>query len=115
MALEKNGIHALDSTYRDLRTNYYGSGTFDFSDNVLAILALDVARRNVGDAMQILKLNGEFNPQSATNEWATARVYLAQNDTTSAVAAYQRALKIDPEYRRAAHELQMLQGGGQPH
>lgn len=112
LALEKHGINAADSTYRDLRARYYGSGTFDFSDDVLAFFALDVARQNTADAMDILKLNGEFNPRSAVNEWAAGRIYIQQGDTATAVAAYKRALEIDPNYWRAARELQRLPGGG---
>jgi tetratricopeptide (TPR) repeat protein len=112
--LETGGMKGLDSTYRDLRDKYYGSGTFNFSAQTLAYLALDVADQSPDNALAILKLNSEFNPKSLINEWATGRVYIDQADTANAIAAFERALQIDPNNRRIAHDLQMLRGGRGP-
>ncbi len=113
-ALETNGMKALDSTYRDLRDKYYGSGTFNFSDETLAYLALNVSEKDPNDALAILKLNSEFNPKSLTNEWATGKIYVDQGDTTNAIAAFERALQIDPNNRRIQHDLQVLKGEARP-
>ncbi len=107
-AFAAHGLKAVDSTYRDLRRQYYGSGTYDFSDRVLASLALDISHNNGADAMAIIKLNKEFNPQSAPNEWAMGRIYLQMDDTAAAIVELKKALEIDPNYRRASHDLQTL-------
>ncbi len=102
------GMTALDSTYRDLRKQYYGSFAYDFSDQSLAQLALEVVPESNPDAFALLNLNKEFNPKSYINEWAMGRVYVAKADTASAIAAFKRALEINPDFRRAQRELQML-------
>ncbi|SYZ74762.1 putative Photosynthetic reaction centre cytochrome c subunit [Candidatus Zixiibacteriota bacterium] len=107
-ALAAHGMQALDSAYRTLRKEYYGSGSYDFSDHVLASLALDISQVSDTDAIAILKLNREFNPQSATTEWVAGRIFLQAGDTAGAVTEYKKALEIDPNYRRAMHDLQVL-------
>ncbi len=107
---KQHGMAAVDSVYRALRKNYYGSATYDFSDLALAQLAFEVAQESNPDALTLLKLNKEFNPNSAMNEWAMGRVYVGIGDTTSAIASYKHALELNPNYRRAQHELDMLQG-----
>lgn len=111
---KEHGMTAVDSVYRALRKDYYGSATYDFSDLALAQLAFDVANDSKPDALTLLKLNKEFNPNSALNEWAMGRVYVGMGDTTSAIASYKHALELNPEYRRAQHELDMLQGHRKP-
>ncbi len=109
-ARTQGGMAALDSTYRALRTEYYGGFTYDFSDPMLAVLALKVADNSMPDALAILKLNKEFNPNSYVNEYAYGRIYVAQADTAAAIAAYKHALELNPDFRAAQHELQMLEG-----
>jgi hypothetical protein len=110
-ARKDHGIHALDSVYRDLRQKYYGSATYDFSDQSLARLGMEVSQENGPDALAILKLNDEFNPKSAINLWVMGRVYTSMGDTANAVASLKKALEINPNNRRAMHDLQMLTGG----
>lgn len=106
--LAEKGIAAVDSTYRELREQYYGSATFDFSDRVLIHLAYDIPEDQSKDALHLLKLNQEFNPKSSFNEWAMGQLYLSTGDTTLAIAGFKRALEIDPKNRRAKHGLESL-------
>jgi hypothetical protein len=103
-----HGFAACDSTYRELRRRYYGSFSYDFTDYPLADLAFEVAPTNDSAAFQILRLNREFNPNSALTEWTAGRIYAERGDTAVAIAQFQRALEIDPNYRRAQHDLQQL-------
>ncbi len=107
-ARKAGGMAALDSTYRALRNEYYGGFTYDFTDRVLAQLALNIADESETDAMAVLSLNQEFNPDSYVNEWATGQLFLAKADTTSAVIAFKHALELNPEFRPARRELKML-------
>ena len=108
---KEHGMAAVDSVYRDLRKDYYGSHTYDFTDHTLMQLGLEVAKESGSDAISILKLNKEFNPQSAPNEWALGRVYEQLGDTASAVTQYKRALELNPSFRRAQRDLEMLGAG----
>jgi hypothetical protein len=113
-ARKDHGMAAADSTYRDLRKEYYGGFTYDFDDQALVQLALEIMPENGKDAMAFLKLNGEFNPKSAPNEWAMGHVYVSLADTASAVASFKKALEINPDFRRAKRELDMLSGNSGP-
>ncbi len=114
MARKDHGMTGVDSVYRALRKQYYGSGTYDFSDQALVQLAFEIQPESNRDALQVLKLNREFNPQSAVNEWAAGRVYVELADTANAVAQFKKALEINPNYRRAMRELQMLGASQKP-
>lgn len=107
-AYHSNGMGALDSTYRELRSSNYGGQSFDFRDHVLVHLAFELSEMKPDDAESLLILNREFNPQSALNEWATGKLYLQQGDSTRATVAFKRALEINPNYRRAKRELDAL-------
>lgn len=109
---KEHGMAALDSTYRELRNEYYGGFTYDFGERTLGQVAQKVADENHADALTILRLNQEFNPKSAYTQWAMGRVYTMMGDTASAIDALKRALEINPEYRRAKRELDILTGGG---
>jgi hypothetical protein len=104
----KGGYLALDSAYRDLRTNYYGSHTFDFSDFVLVHVAMEISEESDSSALQILTLNREFNPKSAFTEWASAQIYVEMKDTAAAIQSLERALAINPKYQRAIRGLESL-------
>ena len=102
------GMAALDSVYRSLREDYYGSGSFDFSDHVLAQVAMEISHEGGDDAFSVLKLNQEFNPKSSISDWVKGRIYVQRGDTAAAITAYKRALEIDPNNRRVKRELQTL-------
>ncbi len=106
--LAEKGMAVVDSTYRDLRANFYGSAAYDFSDRVLIHLAYEISEENSKDALSLLKLNQEFNPQSSFNEWAMGQLYLSTGDTTLAINGFKRALQIDPNNRRAKRGLDAL-------
>ncbi len=107
-ALATGGMPAVDSTYRELRNEYYGSFTYNFSDNVLAGMALEMADDDATDATALLNLNKEFNPDSYINEYAFGLLYADQADTAAAIAAFKRALEIEPKFRPAQRQLQAL-------
>jgi hypothetical protein len=106
--LREHGMAAADSTYRELRKEYYGGFTYDFGDQALAGLALEVGAGKVEDGLALVNLNKEFNPQSFVNEWVSGKLLLAKADTAAAVTAFKRSLEINPEFRRAKRELDAL-------
>lgn len=106
--LEEKGMSGVDSTYRALRENYYGSGTFDFGERVLVHLAYDISEENSKDALALLKLNQEFNPKSSFNQWAMGQLYLTTGDTAMAITEYKNALQLDSKNMRAKRSLEAL-------
>jgi Photosynthetic reaction centre cytochrome C subunit len=107
-ARTEKGMAGLDSTYRALRTKYYGSQTFDFGERTMVHLAFELAEENSADAMTLLNLNREFNPTSAFNEWAIGQMYLEKGDTAQAIVQCKKALELNPNFRRAKRDLEAL-------
>lgn len=107
-ARSERGMAGLDSTYRALRTKYYGSHTFDFSEHILVHLAFRLSEERAADAFTVLKLNEEFYPASAFNHWALGQLYIDQADTTSAIAEFKQALALNPSHRGAKRGLEAL-------
>jgi hypothetical protein len=109
-ARKKGGMAAVDSTYRDVRKKYYGGAAFDFGERSLVNLAFDVADESNPDALKILQINKEFNPESAINSYAMGKVYVELKDTANAVTSFKKAVELNPNFRRAQHELDALTG-----
>ena len=109
-ALASGGMKTVDSVYRALRGEYYGSATYDFSEAVLVHFAWDIAQENDTVALQALALNREFNPKSSFTEWATGQIYAERGDTVSAIASLEKALEYNPNNRRAKRDLDQLKG-----
>lgn len=113
-AKTSGGMAAVDSTYRALRKKYYGGFSFDFSDQSLGNMAIAVSEESDQDALTLLKLNKEFNPESVFNQWLLGQVYTSLGDTTNAIVEYERALQINPESRRVKRDLEALKGAKKP-
>jgi hypothetical protein len=109
-ARKKGGMAAVDSVYRDTRKKYYGRAAFDFGERSLVDLAFEVADQSNADALKLLQINKEFYPESAINSYALGKVYVELKDTANAVTSFKKALELNPNFRRAQHELDALSG-----
>jgi tetratricopeptide (TPR) repeat protein len=66
MAYEEGGLDALQMKYNELRDEYYGSYSYDFSDMMLIDVAQQLGRLgSPTDGLVMLKLNVDMNPNSA--------------------------------------------------
>jgi hypothetical protein len=106
IVLADSGLAAAVSRYRDLRQRYYGSGSYDFRENVINELARTEARAGrVGNAIGLLEMNAEFNPASGVVPFVLGEVYLQKGDTTRAVASWRAALAKDSTLGQARDRL----------
>ena len=109
----KGGASAAESRYRELRKDYYGSGSYDFSPHTLNEVAETLAseKKDVDGAIAVMKLNLEFNPDSAQSHLMLAQLYSTKGDQAAAVAAAEKALALEPENHRAKQMLERLRSG----
>src|SRR5690242_20033147 len=121
--LTSKGLDSATATYKALRTRYYGSASYDFSERPLNALAAGMLPQfgrggqpnpnapapQPDNALAILKLNQEFFPQSANIEVQMGLAFRAKGDTVQAKAHWQKALQLDPNNRGAQ---QLLSGRG---
>ena len=107
--VNKSGAAAAVQQYRDLRKQYYGGQSYDFSENALVPVALQLTNANKpDDALALLQLNAEFNPSSAPTYGGMAQAYLKKNDKENAIKNFEKVLQIDPNNQLAKRQLEQL-------
>jgi len=109
--VEKQGVEAVAVRYKDLRKEYYGSGSYDFGPQTLNELARKVAeqRKDVDGAISLVKLNLEYHPDVAFTHVILGQFYSTKGDKDAAIASVKRALELDPENRWAKQALERLE------
>ena len=103
------GADSAATIYQNLRSRYFGSGSYDFGEVPLATFANTLrARGQVQDAIRFHALNAQMSPRSTFALRQLAESHLLAKDTAAAIAAYERALVIsanDMQSRRAIDAL----------
>jgi len=102
------GVAAAVTQYRDLRKQYYGRQTYDFGEGTLLALAQTLTTSKPDDAIALLGLNVEFNPQSAKSYAAMAYAYTRKYDDATAMKYLEKALEIEPENGVIRGQLEQL-------
>ncbi|CAN5793179.1 hypothetical protein BH11GEM2_BH11GEM2_23520 [soil metagenome] len=96
-AVDANGADSALTLYRGLRSRYYGSASYDFSENALNVAAADLARMNQRPAaFALLKENLVNYDKSASTYQTIAQVQLQGGDTASSVDALKKAAALQP-------------------
>ncbi len=111
--IEDQGIDSALARYRTLRKEYYGAASYDFSDRPLIELAQRLGRADqANDALRILQLSVELDPQSAQSWFTMGQIHERAGDKQAAIDAYEKTLEISPDFRSARQRLDALKGGG---
>jgi tetratricopeptide (TPR) repeat protein len=105
---EKGGAAAVDQ-YRDLRKQYYSRATYDFSEDALLEMVQRVVQGRPDDAIALLRMNLEFNPQSAKTYALLGFAYTRKVDDASAITNLQKSLELDPTNAVVRGQLEQLQ------
>jgi hypothetical protein len=110
--VNKRGGAAAVQQYRDLRTQYYGGQSYDFSENALVPVALQLTNANKpDDALALLQVNAEFHPNSAPTYGGMAQAYLKKNDKENAIKNFEKVVQLDPNNQQAKRQLETLKAG----
>src|SRR5665213_2144917 len=105
---EKGGVAAVDQ-YRDLRKQYYSRATYDFSEDALLAIVQRVVQGRPDDAIALLRMNLEFNPQSAKTYALIGFAYTRKVDDASAITNLEKSLELDPTNAVVRGQLEQLQ------
>jgi tetratricopeptide (TPR) repeat protein len=105
---QKGGAAAVEQ-YRDLRKQYYSKATYDFSEDALLQMAERVVQRKPDDAIALLRMNLEFNPQSAKTYALLGFAYTRKVDDASAITNLEKSLELDPTDAMVRGRLEQLQ------
>ena len=113
-AIDKEGVPAAETRYRELREQYYGQGAFNFGPGPLNSIAETLSQdRDVAGAISIMKLNVEFNSDNVGSYLMLGRLYAASEDKVAAAAAFERALELEPDNPWAKQMLERVTSAGQ--
>jgi tetratricopeptide (TPR) repeat protein len=105
------GLDAAVTEYHDLRTRYYGSMAYDFTENGLIAMAQAALGANHADnALAWLKVNLEFFPKSSRTYQTMSQAHQRLNDKDAAVKDLEKAVELDPNNGQAKQQLQQLKG-----
>jgi tetratricopeptide (TPR) repeat protein len=104
---EKGGPAAVEQ-YRDLRKQYYSRATYDFSEDALLEMVQRVVQGRPDDAIALLRMNLELNPQSAKTYALLGFAYTRKVDDASAIANLERSLELDPTNAMVRGQLEQL-------
>jgi hypothetical protein len=92
----REGADAAVKQYRDLRSQYYARGTYDFGEETLLAVARRLANARPEVAIPLAELNLEFFPKSV-NSLVVKAISQGGRDDDGAVATLKKALEIEPE------------------
>ena len=106
--IREKGVTAAVAQYRDLRKQYYGRQTYDFGEGTLLAIAQVLSASKPDDAIALLELNVEFNPQSARSYAALGYAYTRKFDDATAMKYLEKALEIEPENGIIRGQLEQL-------
>ncbi len=109
--IDAEGIDAAVAKYRELREEFYGSASYDFSEFALMLVAGGLAQaQKTGEAKALVELNLEHYPESVNSLLLLAQLNTQEGDKDAALAAVRKALEIDPENPQATRLLSQLEG-----
>ncbi|MEO8200924.1 MAG: c-type cytochrome [Gemmatimonadota bacterium] len=105
-----SGVPAAVATYRDLKTRYFGGFTYDFRERPLNGIASGLIRQNKAeDAVTLLTLNLETNPDTWATHLLLGDAYVALGKKDLASASYRRSLELQPDNPPVKAKLDALQ------
>jgi tetratricopeptide (TPR) repeat protein len=102
------GADAAIAQYRDLRSRYYGRGSYDFGEDELVKIARPLASVRPDDTITLMQLNIEFNPRSARSYALIGFAYTRKFDDESAIANVLKAVELEPENGEFQGQLAQL-------
>jgi tetratricopeptide (TPR) repeat protein len=100
--IEEEGVDAAIEKYRELRQEYYGGFSYDFSEGVLTSMAETLGEQEKsGEAML------EYYPESVYAHFVLAGTYEQSGDEEAAIETLEKALSLAPDSQKAFLQQQI--------
>ncbi|HEX5227395.1 MAG TPA: photosynthetic reaction center cytochrome c subunit family protein [Bryobacteraceae bacterium] len=106
--IEKGGAAAADQ-YRDLRKQFFGRATYDFSEDALLQMVQRVVQSKPDDAIALLRMSLDFNPQSAKTYAMIGFAYTRKSDDDQALANLKKSQELDPTDAMVRGRIEQLE------
>ncbi len=99
--IKEKGLPQAISTYHQLRDEYYGGFTYNFSPETLVKLVEMLNDENrFDDALGVANLNIEVYPNSGMAYYGLGEAYQAKGENEKALESYKKAKEMMPEGSR---------------
>jgi hypothetical protein len=107
--IEESGVDSAIKQYRGLRERTALNGYFDFTEWRISELARHlIAAGKTAEAIAIQEMNAEFNPRSVSIPLDLGEFFRQRGEKEKAIAAFQRALQLNPDNPQARQRLTEL-------
>ncbi len=94
---DDGGLDAVVLQYRELREQFYGGWSYDFSTRSLNTVAETLGRRgNLEDGIAVQKMNIEFNPDEPFTFTLLGQLHERNNQIREAIQAWETAQRLLP-------------------
>jgi hypothetical protein len=114
-AADSGGGAAAVARYRQLREEEALLGRWDFSEAAVSEVARRLnAQGKRADAIALLEMNAEFNPNSGNVDFQLGELHRAAGNRDQAIARYRMALQKSPNNQQARRRLDELTGTTTP-
>ena len=104
----REGADAAVAQYRELRTQHYGRGAYDFGEETLLSAARRLGQSRPELAIPLAELNLEFFPKSV-NSLVVKAIAQSRRDEEGAIATLKQALEIEPNNGEIKGRLYQLE------
>ena len=106
--IREKGVVAATDQYRELRKDFYGRNTYDFSEEPLATLANQLSSYRPDDAIALASLNMEFYPKSVNTLVSMSNALTRKHEDDDAIAMLEKAMSFEPENGIVRGRLEQL-------
>ena len=108
-AAASGGATAGLAKYKELRTQFYGGQSYDFSEGSLILIAQRANTANkADDALAYLQANLEYYPKSSRSYLLMSQIHDAKGDKSAAIKDLEKAVELDPNNAQAKMQLENL-------
>ncbi len=95
--LAENGLEAALLIYAELREEFYGSHSYDFSEFTLPMYVQELAaKEQLDEAIALIEVNAEYFPESYYTYFVMAEVNKAAGRKEPAIESYEKAITLNP-------------------
>jgi tetratricopeptide (TPR) repeat protein len=111
--IEEEGVGVAKKKYNELREEFYGGFSYDFSERVLTRVAETLAGQGkFTEAIELIELELEHYPESLYAHFVLAGAYKESGNKDAAIETLKKALSFAPDSQKPflQRQLEELKG-----
>ena len=106
--IEEEGVGAAKKKYNELREEFYGGFSYDFSERVLTRVAETLAKQGqFTEAIELIELELEYHPESLYAHFVLAGAYKESGNKDAAIEILEKALSFASDAQKPFLQKQL--------